>query len=273
VHGGSGAWVGKFESSDGGSNGAMVIPNVTSWRGLDAKEIYGKGLTFAKNNGLSGYTSRIMRNSDWGAVTYLAYSKYGRNGTEVTINNSSECFTGRAGATISDDSSSSGTYTYETSEGQLASTTGNIYGVYDMSGGTTELVMTFVNTDTIPFGFSELSGRSEAEVCESGSDEVGGASGDLVGTQVSGVSWFGDAYSRDNVWGRMLARGRECNPGIDCWFVPIHRMRNEKCPGFCVETRLGALISGMLGIPNLFSIVLCRYRTVEMMDEAKYIEV
>lgn len=82
--------------------------------------------------------SHLMKNSEWGAVAYLAQSQYGRNGNEVTINNS--FYTGIAGDTVSADVSSSTTNTYNTSAGALASTTGNVYGIYDMSGGTWEIV-------------------------------------------------------------------------------------------------------------------------------------
>ncbi len=52
--------------------------------------------------------SHLMKNSEWGAVAYLAWSQYGRNGTEITINNVSAegtstiyAVTGYGGATVS----------------------------------------------------------------------------------------------------------------------------------------------------------------------------
>jgi hypothetical protein len=85
---------------------------------------------------------------EWGAVAYLTQSQYGRCTdeicTEVSVNNSSSYYTGRsAGAPGSSSTTTNveGMYTYETIEGELASTTGNIYGVYDMSGGAWEYVM------------------------------------------------------------------------------------------------------------------------------------
>ena len=73
-----------------------------------------------------------------GAVAYLTHSQYGRNGNEVTINNNNSYITGIAGDRVTASSSSSTTNTYNTSKGMLASTTGNIYGVYDLSGGAWE---------------------------------------------------------------------------------------------------------------------------------------
>ena len=84
-----------------------------------------------------------------GAVAYLTHSQYGRNGNEITINNNSSYITGIAGDTITASSSSSTENAYNTSKGMLASTTGNIYGVYDLSGGANEYT---ANWDTLSSG-------------------------------------------------------------------------------------------------------------------------
>ena len=81
-----------------------------------------------------------------GAVAYLTHSQYGRNGNEITINNNSNYITGIAGDTETASSSSSTENAYNTSKGMLASTTGNIYGVYDLSGGAWEYT---ANWDTL----------------------------------------------------------------------------------------------------------------------------
>ena len=87
----------------------------------------------------------MMKNTEWGAVAYLSHSKYGIN-TEVRINNNSSMLTGYAATDSSDQSKYPGTYgtdssatlPYNTSTGYKASTTGNITGIYDMSGGAWE---------------------------------------------------------------------------------------------------------------------------------------
>ena len=71
-------------------------------------------------------------------MAYLTHSQYGRNGKEVTINNNSSYITGIAGDRVTASSSSSTENAYNTIKGMLASTTGNIYGVYDLSGGAYE---------------------------------------------------------------------------------------------------------------------------------------
>ena len=91
----------------------------------------------------------MMKNTEWGAVAYLSHSKYGRctNGTceELTKNNCSNLITGIGADTVDADESST-TCTadknkYNGENGVKASTTGNVYGVYDMSGGSYEYTM------------------------------------------------------------------------------------------------------------------------------------
>ena len=103
--------------------------------------------------------THMMKNSEWGAAAYLTQSNYGRNGTEIVINNYltpkgdsrptsmdvSFCAKTGYGAISSKDANASDTDValYNTEKGVLASTTGNIYGVYDMVGGSYEYVSAY----------------------------------------------------------------------------------------------------------------------------------
>ena len=90
----AGIWVGKYEtshadataSSEGSSSTMKVLPGVQSWRNITISNMYDK----AKNYNPIKLDSHLMKNSEWGAVVYLAHSQYGRNGNEVIGNNSSE---------------------------------------------------------------------------------------------------------------------------------------------------------------------------------------
>ena len=147
----------------------------------------GSTVTFNGNStyGLTSKTdSHMLKNSEWGAVAYLSHSKYGAN-REVYINNSSGLYTGRSGGNVSGSTPINGTYTNQTSTTQynsygfytwdgyllnyntntrsstrdlnkVASTTGNIYGVYDMSGGAYEYVMGNYNNTIGNSGFTTL---------------------------------------------------------------------------------------------------------------------
>ena len=162
-----GFWIGKFELSSetptvdkGGGNSstltARILPNVNSWRKNTVSNFSTVIQNMQNTNNIYGLPtsksvadSHMIKNMEWGAVAYLTNSNYGRclNGTctEVTINNCSTYTTGIGGDTVSASNSSTTCTTevnkYNGEKGVLASTTGNVYGVYDMSGGASEYVM------------------------------------------------------------------------------------------------------------------------------------
>ena len=160
-----GFWIGKFELT--GSSSKSILPNVSSLRSQTissfntmiqnmqtSSNIY--GLSTSRTN----TDSHMLTNFEWGAVAYLTNSKYGRciNGscTEVTINNCNTYVTGIGANTVSASSSSTTCTTaankYDGTYGKLASTTGNVTGVYDMSGGAWEYVMG--NTSSVTTGYT-----------------------------------------------------------------------------------------------------------------------
>ena len=177
----NGIWVGKFETSYDeetftnkdtflttntkynlatDSSKIIVKPNVRSLTTKSVSQFY----TLSKNTD-EELNSHMMTNMEWGAATYLTYSVYGKcNSTsceEEYINNvntgyyvdGNQKFTGQwsYGATItgcsgetigasvmSNMNSCESGNTYIEAK---ASTTGNITGIYDMSGGNSEYVM------------------------------------------------------------------------------------------------------------------------------------
>ena len=173
----AGIWVGKFETT-GTADSPTILPDVTSLRNQKVS------VQFATAQKLGGTTygvssnvdSHMMKSSEWGSISYLSNSKYGIN-REVYINNSSEYYTGRSGGNVSGSTPINETYTDQTSTStynsygfytwdgyllnydtntksttrnltKIASTTGNITGIYDMAGGAIEAVMgVFANSD------------------------------------------------------------------------------------------------------------------------------
>ena len=79
--------------------------------------------------------SHMIKNSEWGAVAYLTHSVYGRNRNEITISNSGNSYYTGGGSGLA--------YIANTAQ----STTGNIYGVYDMSGGAWENSAAYNNVE------------------------------------------------------------------------------------------------------------------------------
>ena len=234
----TGFWMGKFELSsisptttaDAGELALRILPNVTSWSGNSVSNFWKVIYDMQTANNVYGLsTSRVnvdshsITNMEWGAVAYLTNSKYGRctNGSciEVTKNNCSTYKTGIGGDTVSANSSSTTCTTdvnkYNAAKGMLASTTGNIYGIYDMSGGSLESVMgstsksngtTFIynainagsnftyteNTAKYltPYSNGETTGDQEAY----NRARLGDATGEVVlaSGEYSGTAWYGD---------------------------------------------------------------------------------
>ncbi len=166
----SGIWVGKFETT-GDANTPTIKPNLSSLRSQNVSTQF----TTAQKFGASGNTygistsadAHMMKNSEWGAVAYLSQSKYGKYGNssysgvnrEVYINNywNNATLTGCSAGAPSTKQTSSCTNAYNVSpEGTGASTTGTIYGVYDMSGGAYEYVMGVYSNTIGSSGFSGL---------------------------------------------------------------------------------------------------------------------
>lgn len=142
-----GIWVAKYEASQDATTGKVVSkPSAISWREIAVSDMYRKSNAMHSN-----LNSHQMKNSEWGAVAYLAYSSYGRNGYEVGVNQASNFYTGAGPGGTSDVYNSStytfnsNTYGWNTTQGKKASTTGNIYGVYDMAGGAWEITASYVN--------------------------------------------------------------------------------------------------------------------------------
>ena len=83
AHGASDDGGGNVLTSNAGNGSATKVravskPNVASWRKIQVNNQYNN----AKNMH-ARYNSHLMKNSEWGAVAYLTYSAYGRNGNEL----------------------------------------------------------------------------------------------------------------------------------------------------------------------------------------------
>ena len=155
----SGFWYGKFEV--GGTlassctnetcnvSNIVVKPNVTSLRSQTVSSFFFASRSMEQTGNSFGFVSsevdtHMSKNNEWGAVAYLTQSIYGScttstTCTEIGINNNKSYITGYGAPAGSSSSITNGTY--DTDLGKDASTTGNIYGIYDMSGGAWEYVM------------------------------------------------------------------------------------------------------------------------------------
>ena len=134
-----------------------IVPNAVSWRCINNSNAFKASLAM-KDNPIYGWNANevdthMLTNEEWGAVAYLSKSQYGA--PDEIWNNSFNGFkTGCSGPSVSANSQTTCTE-YHTENGQKASTTHNIYGVYDMRGGTWENVMSGYNNFVSDTGFTE----------------------------------------------------------------------------------------------------------------------
>ncbi len=91
--------------------------------------------------------SHLMKNSEWGAVAYLSKSKYGLKNIDIAVNkkNLNNSVTSIYAVTGYNENDNKWNEYIETN--LSASTTGNIYGVYDMSGGMYERTVGIVSNE------------------------------------------------------------------------------------------------------------------------------
>ena len=179
----SGFWYAKFETSHttlassktannlgcttttcSNANGIIIKPNVEILRRNSLSNFFFASRSMEQAGNSFGFVSsevdtHMSKNNEWGAVAYLTQSIYGRctnstTCTEVGINNNKSYITGYGAPAGSGTSVTNGTY--NTSLGKNASTTGNIYGIYDMSGGAYEYVMGVYSNTISSSGFSSL---------------------------------------------------------------------------------------------------------------------
>ena len=155
----TGFWVGKFETGYNGANSTteaeqnvndsskvIIKPNTYSWRNIQAANAFYTSYDYQRE-----LDSHMMKNIEWGAVAYLQHSAYGSQAS-VRINNNSDYITGyqandepTCGYTGTNEECNKycndGTCNTAYPNSILASTTNNISGVFDMSGGSWEYVM------------------------------------------------------------------------------------------------------------------------------------
>ena len=117
----SGIWVSKYEVSNNNQT-IESKPNNQVWTNNYLSSFY-QSIKKIGNN----YS--MIKNTEWGAITYLSHSKYG-----VCQNNNCQAITPNT--------------TYISGNNLYDTTTGNIYGVYDMAGSATEFTMSNYTNNT-----------------------------------------------------------------------------------------------------------------------------
>ena len=112
------------------ANGIIIKPNVTSLRYNNISNFFYASRSMEQTGNSFGFVNtevdtHMSKNNEWGTVVYLTHSIYGR------CNNYTNC------TNVSRNSNE----VYNTISGKETSTTGTIYGIYNMNDGKKEYVM------------------------------------------------------------------------------------------------------------------------------------
>lgn len=222
-----GFWFAKFEASNTNGYGndssnannadltLQIKPNATSWRGITSVNMFAACLNLTSEaksstyfNNVSNVDTHMTKNVEWGAACYLAHSKYGLNGEEICINTNSDYKTGvGSGETAS---TTSVTDQYNTAKGVTASTTKNVYGIYDMSGGSWEYVAACYTgkTDKLTSNTDSTYISKYIDVYDSySSAKFGDAVFETSSSSSGSNSWFSDYSYFVNSYGPVFKRG------------------------------------------------------------------
>ena len=228
-----GLWVGKFETSssnpnasNGGDNttelDAMIKPNVTSWRNINVSNAFNVSLKMNDAGNRYGIESttdtHMMKNSEWAIVAYLFQSKYGKLGNtnftgankEIYQNKSNQYITGCSYGSPSNANTDYGCqYTYDLeTNGTGASTTGTIYGIYDMSGGAWEYVMANYNDMVGNSGFISMPESKYYNKYTSNNTSQACNGGECISHSLSEINgWYNDYIDIVNEERQWLFRG------------------------------------------------------------------
>lgn len=177
----AGIWVGKFETSStkfstsncgslgcssetcSGGNTLRIKPNSNALRNQSFLEMYLLSRSIESQSIFDFYgdivDTHMMKNMEWGAVAYLTNSKYGRyvdkdtcidSGCDIWTNpyydDDHVVKTGCSGTTEDEKNIKICKEWNDATYGGNSSTTGNLYGIYDMSGGSWEYVGGYATT-------------------------------------------------------------------------------------------------------------------------------
>ncbi len=246
----NGIWVGKFETGYKGANSkesaevneeeptsVIIKPDVYSWRSVSVKNAFTASYNYERI-----LDSHMLKNTEWGAVAYLSHSEYGI-GNNVNVNNYSNYKTGYSATANADQRTYPGVIGIDTATtklwnsptGYLASTTGNISGVYDMSGGAYEFMASCFEDTPMDSGFDKETLSSEmikgyidrynknSTVNSYNYRILGDATGELgpfyyylesgVGGAYFSSSWYSSIAYFPHISGSWFVRSGECYTG------------------------------------------------------------
>jgi hypothetical protein len=148
----------------------VFLPETYAYNNINIGDSFNLTQNLGKSENIYGLKTNAnphqMKNSEWGAVAYLTQSSYGINGNiyinNINLNNSPSTIYGITGwvsdgpdtvqnntVTIAqlNSRSATGENVWYSSNGQKGSSTGNLYGIYDLSGCIWEGVTAYIENN------------------------------------------------------------------------------------------------------------------------------
>ena len=244
-----GIWVGKFETTGNISTptvkpGNTPLANITIANMYNTSKLF-KSINYLTTNGINQTDSHMMKNIEWGAVAYLKQSNYGLGLTDIGINNyggSGNPITLKTGCgAVTGSSNSAVCNTYDSSLGMLSSTTGNVLGVYDMSGGSFEYVLGNYNYISANSGLSVNAIPTKHIDIYNGVNVLASHLGDAIGET---AGWYSDnavmTFDSHNSW---FSRGGTYSVGTNAGIFAFRQTEGS-----------GSIMAGILGFRVVLSI-------------------
>ena len=262
----TGFWVGKFELT-GTIDNITTKPSEVSLRNQRVGDFSTNIMSMNDSGNIYGFTNNadthLIKNSEWGSVAYLSHSKYGTcdNGEcrEIGLNSYEGYVTGCGPVATGSIITGTTCNSYNTELGILASTTGNIYGVYDMSGGAYDATMANIVS---PDGVTMMSGRSTTD--NSGYTGITYNNGSY--TNFTGINYpeekYYDKYSfnvnrESRIRGKLGDSTKETFEGNDYgWYDDDSLLGNAGYPWFVKGGYYGlTLNSGIFSTRNFYGYI------------------
>ena len=207
-----GIWVGKFETT-GSTTTPTIKPSLVPITRQNISAMYSSALSFSSVNYITSHSinktdSHVIKNIEWGAVAYLKQSNYGLGLINIGVNNYYDSVFKTGCGASAGTSQVTTCNVYNTAKGMLASTTGNITGVYDMSGGAEDYVMGNYNKTAGSSGLTVSGVPVEHIDIYSGTSVSASHLGDATGET---AGWYDDIYASLNSSTPWFARGNRAN--------------------------------------------------------------
>mgnify|MGYP004629449965 FL=1 len=179
--------------------------------------------------------SHLIKNSEWGAVVYLSQSWYGLEKTEIATNNKNFNNSGvathvYAGTGYNDEGKVWNDATI--TRGNSASTTGNIYGVYDMRGGTWERVAAYINNSTGSWARSTFGASMTQDGDKSTKYTTVYPSNETSSTDTNDKKSQANYEASSKIYGDAIRETSTKGTDISSWYSGVSQFPAQEAPFF-----------------------------------------